>query len=178
MPILIGVETETWLTSEGDHESDSPYAERDSYDGRVTNVWASYSESEPRTWSDSIVIEEPKNFNGTLFAVVADYSSGDTFGRDGGYAQILDAFADNETAEALAKAALKQAPSNDWRDQYNFTFNGKEYHKSWEGYFECLNALDVWEIQVRKYPVDPFRDKEEDDDTDFSAVKPGRKVGK
>lgn len=175
MNILIGTEVEVYTSRERDPEDECDNGDTE---GRVTNVWASYTKEEPRYWSDSVIIPEPENFNGTLFAVVADYSSGNTFGRDGGYSQILNAFADNETAEALAVAALENKRDG-WRTSYDysFTFQGKEYSRSWAGYFECLNSLDVWEIAVRKYPVDPFRDKEEYYE-DTYGVKAGRRVGR
>jgi hypothetical protein len=174
--ILIGTEVDTWITDEAD-PTDS--WSRDSTDGRVTNVWASYTDEEPRSWGESIIIPEPENFNGTLFAVVADYSSGDTFGRDGGHSQVLDAFADNETAEALAYIALEHKRDG-WRVDYDysFTFRDKEYRRDWWGYFESLNSLDVWEIQVKKYPRDPYEELDSYYEDEYPGIKAGRKVGR
>lgn len=174
--ILVGTEVDTWTSRERDPDDEWDAGDTE---GRVSNVWASYCEDAPRSWSDSIIIREPENFNGTLFAVVADYSSGSTSGRDGGYSQVLDAFADSETAEALAKAAL-ECERDGWRIsyKYSFTFNDKEYSRSWAGYFEDLNSLDVWEIKVRKNAIDPFRDKEEYYEDTYPSIRAGRKVGK
>jgi hypothetical protein len=178
--IVISAEVEVWTSREAD-SSDS--WDRGDTDGYVSNVWASYTDDPARYWSDSIVIEEPENFNGTLYAVVADYSSGDTFGRDGGHAQVLDAFADEEMAKALSFTALEHK-KQDWRVgyDYNFNFGDREYHRSWAGYFEHLNSLDIWEIKVRDFAVDPFRDKEEyyeeNYKEDYPEVRFGHKVGR
>jgi hypothetical protein len=175
--IIIGTEVEVWTSREAD-PSDGDYA-HESTDGYVSNVWASYTDEAVRYYTDSIVIEEPENFNGTLYAVVADYSSGDTFGRDGGHAQVLNAFADEELAKALAFTALEHK-KQDWRTEYdyNFTFGDKEYHRSWAGWFEVLNSLDIWEVKVRDFAVDPFRDKAEYYEDEYPAVKFGRKIGR
>lgn len=160
MNILIGTEVEVYVSAPP-NPSDGDYS-HESTDGRVTNVWACFTEDSTRTWGDSIIMEAPEGFEdgGTLFAVVADYSSGDTFGTSGGHSQVLDAFINSDTAEALAAKALEHKKDG-WRVEYeyDFKFLNKKYHRQWAGYFEHLNSLDIWEVQVRKYPVDPYRDQ-------------------
>jgi hypothetical protein len=142
MKVLIDTETYVYQTREPDPE--------DSWDmgdsaGYVSNVIA----RDPGTrgvssyrGSDSIVIELPVKIGDTIYAVVADYESGSTFGRDGGHASVLDAFMTIEEAEALIKVAKEPSAG------YAFTYNGVEYYRSWEGYFESLNSLDIWSLTV------------------------------
>jgi hypothetical protein len=141
--ILISAETESHVTRARDPN--------DSWDqgdtaGSVTNVWACVeTEKETQRWfGESTVVELPVKPGDVIFAVVADYESGSTFGRSGGHAAILDAFLTRDEAEQLARAAAV-AKTADWY----FSFGGREYYRTWEGYFERLQSLDVWEIQVR-----------------------------
>jgi len=159
MSILIGTEVEIWVTSEADPDDDEWSTE--STEGYVSNVWACMSDQEPRTWSESFIIDAPEGFKAgdTLYAVVADYSDGDSFGQYGGYSQVLDGFTDLETASALANAA-DQAERDDYGHKdydWDFEFQGKEYHRSWRGYFKILNSVDVWQVTVLGSPVDPYR---------------------
>lgn len=165
MIVTVSAETETWSTRTRDYN--------DSWDqgdtaGRVVNVWAAVSpDANPDGyWGDSCILDlEGVEAGTTLYAVVADYSSGCTFGRDGGHASVLDAFATVEEAQALVTAALGE----DKDSRYNFMLNGKEYYKSWAGHFERLNSLDVWEIVVRSSAHDPFRENTSDN----SSIKRG-----
>lgn len=154
--ILIGTETEIYTVVEADPDDEWDNGVTEGY---VSNVWACVSDKEPRNWSESIVVDMPGVEAGdTLYIAVADYSDGNTFGRYGGYSQVLDAFTDQETAEGLAKAA-DEATEVDWRKEYgwDFEFNGKQYHRSWAGYFEILNSVDVWKVTVLDSAVDPYR---------------------
>jgi hypothetical protein len=141
--ILISAETRTWTTR--------PRDESDSWDngdtaGEVSNVWACVEDqAEQHYYGESEVVELNVQAGDTIFAVVADYESGCTFGRDGGHAQILDAFLSSNEANACASAAMNVNAN----DAHSFTYNGKGYYKAWVGYFESLNSLDVWEIRVR-----------------------------
>ncbi len=157
MKIVVGAEVEVQNIGGADPDDDWS---RDSTSGYVSNVTAReakefevgafqwYTES----WDGEL---EGVNVGDTIYAVVADYETGDTFGRDGGNAQILDVFATQEEAEGLAAAALQKETRalpaySEWRRgyDYSFTYNGKEYHRSWAGYFEHLQSLDVWEVVV------------------------------
>lgn len=156
MSILIGTETEVYTVVEADPDDEWDNGVTEGY---VSNVWACLSDKEPRSWSESIVVDIPGvEVGDTLYVVVADYSDGDTFGRYGGYSQVLDAFTDLETAKGLAEAS-DQSYTEDWRKEYkwDFEYNGKEYHRSWAGYFEILNSVDVWKVTVLDCAVDPYR---------------------
>lgn len=140
--VRIDTETETWTTRARD--------ETDSWDngdsaGRVSNVTAHFTNAEIHDWAysgDSLSKEFAEDLPaGTLlYAVVADYESGSTFGRSGGYAQVLDVFLLKSAADELAEVANQE--------QYSFTHNGKEYHASYVGYFERLQEIAVWEISL------------------------------
>src|SRR6185503_3924152 len=141
--VTINTEVETWVTRERDPED---VWDQGDTDGRVSNVTAWISErTEESHWykSDSITKRFPDEVvaGTTLYAVVADYSSGCTFGRDGGHAQVLDAFTSTQEAEALRDVALVTNTESDrWRKEYDysFTYGDREYYRSWAGYFESL----------------------------------------
>lgn len=163
--ILVSAETETWQTEAADPDDEWS---RDSSDGRVTNVWASiladWDEAQSYYWSsDSLAKEIGDVKDGdTIYAVVADYSTGDTFGRDGGQAQVLEVFTDHEEAKKFATIA-SEGQGSPWSKEYEYTFEyeGKEYRRAWAGYFEWLNSLDIWEVKVRSNYQNMFTPDEE-----------------
>lgn len=140
--VIVSAETEVWSTRDPDPD--------DSWDagdtaGRVVGVRAwTAREWEQKTryggyahWEGDLPVEP----GDCVYAVVADYESGSTFGRDGGHASVVDVFTDVETAGACARAA-EQAES------YRFYFQDREYYASWQGYFESLNEMQVWAVKV------------------------------
>lgn len=140
--IVVSAEVEVWRTRDPDPD--------DSWDagdtaGRVVgvNAWTAREwEREPRyggydSWSGELDVQ-PGDY---VYAVVADYESGSTFGRDGGHASVVDVFTDIETADACAQAAEQAS-------EYRFEFQGREYYASWQGYFEYLNEMRVWAVRV------------------------------
>lgn len=153
MKITVEAATETWLTSQADPGDEWS---RDSTAGRVTDVTArenptasDYSSSDE--WNGELDVA----VGGTVYAVVADYESGDTFGRSGGYAQVVDVFTDSAEADALLAAA--RAYSEDKKIQSGLEHNGKTYYASWTGYFESLNSLDIWSVRVQPKDGRPKR---------------------
>jgi hypothetical protein len=145
--ICVTTEVDTWQ-EEGPDQSylnGEPYSYRGATGGRVTNVIA-YIDSETHTYyGESAGKDIPKAKVGDIvYAVVADYSTGDTFGRDGGHSQVLDFFTDPDVADQLLAAALR-----DGDNRFSFEFEGRSYSKSWAGYFESLNNLEVWACTVR-----------------------------
>lgn len=151
--IVISAETETHVTR--DPDPDDGWDNGDTA-GRVSNVMAYVETRENHYYGESACVDLDVPEGGTVYAVVADYESGSTFGRSGGHASVLDAFATFEEAEALVTAALA-VPEKDDYSKYGFTHNGKDYHRSWLGYFESLQSLDIWDITVRRHPSDPLR---------------------
>jgi hypothetical protein len=154
MLIRVNAETESWTTraadpSDGWDQGDSA--------GRVVNV-AAWPDRSPDPYlgvcAESITVDLDVQPGDLIYAVVADYSTGGTFGRSGGYASVVDAFCDQEEAERLARLAHVPRQSGEWEDKYMFSYKGKDYFRSWEGYFEELNSLDVWTVRVREAAQD------------------------
>lgn len=86
------------------------------------------------------------------FAVVAQWSTGDTFGQDSGACVgVLGAFRDRETAEQLADEArsFRNDKSEEHLSNYELEFQGQIIHIGWTGYFESLDGIKVQEIVVR-----------------------------
>lgn len=144
--IVVSAETEVWSTRDPDPS--------DSWDagdttGRVVGVRA----WEERDWErsghsryggyDSWSGDLDARAGDYVYAVVADYESGSTFGRDGGHASILDVFTDVKEADSLCIVAEK---AKDFR----FFYGDKEYYASWTGYFEYLQDMKVWAVRVEK----------------------------
>lgn len=160
--IVVSAETREWTT-----RSPDPNDSWDNGDtaGEVSNVIAFIEGQEVGYYGDSHGKDIPgAKVGDTLYAVVADYESGCTFGRSGGHASVLDFFTDPEEAKALADAALRPDGEEErWgrkvdRFDYNFTHNGVQYWRAWVGYFEDLQSLDVWAVKIKGTPKDPWAD--------------------
>jgi hypothetical protein len=150
--IVVSTEVETWPTKPPSQEylDGEPYAARGATDGRVTNVMAWVETNVRHYYGDSHCKDLPGAQPGTtIYAVVADYSTGSTFGRDGGQSNVLDFFLDPDKAEALRQTAAGT------RD-YSFEFEDTVYSASWMGYFEDLNDISVWEVVIQPGPNDPL----------------------
>lgn len=94
--IVVTTEVETWTTRRAD-----PNDRWDNGDtaGRVTNVAAWIEEDARHAYFGSSLSKEfpdDVTVGTTLYAVVADYSSGCTFGRDGGHSSVVDVFTSSE----------------------------------------------------------------------------------
>lgn len=143
--IRISVETQTWETRPAD-----PTDEWDCGDeaGRVSDVYALYiGDKEPDDITyrseDFPAIARPGQY---IYVVVVDYESGNTFGRAGGYYQVLDIFRSIEEASELALAA-ERVQRGDM--SFQFSFKDQTYYVSWTGYFESLNEVKVWCVMVK-----------------------------
>lgn len=169
--VVVSAETENWVAREPDPN--------DSWDngdtgGRVSNVFAFVTDLRSPQYGASHGKDLDVQPGDTVYAVVADYESGCTFGRDGGHAQVLDVFTTGTEAKALAEAAMKpDTTETRWGEKvkvcgYNFTHDGVEYSRAWVGYFEDLQSLDVWQLTVKRAPKDPWSED----------PKPGYKVGR
>lgn len=149
MNVRVNVETDTWVTEEPE-DSDEPYSYRGATDGRVTDVSVYVTEDAAReSWYSDPVIEIDAEVGDTVYVVVVDYSTGDTFGRDGGYYQVLDVFTSDEDAVKLRQLA-EDYDNGGYRVYSNeLAYKGKKYYASWIGYFECTNEIAIWECTVR-----------------------------
>lgn len=152
--IAVSAHTETWTAREAD--PDDRWDQGDT-EGQVANVTAYVDTSNTHSYGESVGKELDVKIGDTVYAVVADYSSGSTFGRDGGHAQVLDVFTTEDEAAALLEAARNIPESADFSARYGFEHNGVHYFRSWVGYFESLNSLDIWSVIVRQNPADPIR---------------------
>lgn len=160
--VVVSAETREWTTRQRDPS--------DSWDigdtaGEVSNVVAWLEGQEVHYYGDSHGKEiEGADIGTKVWAVVADYESGCTFGRSGGHAQVLDFFDNPAEAKALSVAALTPDGERErWGGKekvfdYSFTHNGETYHRNWVGYFESLNSLDVWECRIKGQAKDPWSD--------------------
>lgn len=127
-------------------DSDEPYSYRGETSGHLTNVIAAVEDERRYSYGDGHVKDLDVNPGDTVYAVVVVYETGDSFGRDGGQTKVLDVFTDAEEAAALAQKATEH-DSN--KDGYGFQHNGVDYYTPWCGYFESLDSIDVWDVQVR-----------------------------
>ena len=81
-----------------------------------------------------------------VFVVLCKYSTGDTFGNDGGRIIVMDVLTDSDKADRL----VEQLSAVNVRDySYSATIEGKNYYLPWSGYFEYLEDLFVERAIVR-----------------------------
>lgn len=147
MIIEISTEVDRWQSDDPSDEYNrgEPYAYRGAEDGTVTNVTAAIASDQSRIPSDyNAVFDLNVQAGHTVYALVATYTTGDTFGSDGGQTQVVDVFTDPNKASELSVIA-KDVQS------HNFEMDGKEYRASWVGYFEHLDNLTVWEVTVKNF---------------------------
>jgi hypothetical protein len=138
--IKIEVETQTWCTREPDPNDDWDTGDEDGY---VSGVTATLVDLPPQTPDYCRERYEPVvGRGGFIYVVVADYSSGNTFGTSGAQYQVLDVFTEVARAAALADAASNAT-------DMKFEHDGQEYYINWTGYFERLKEVKVWVVQVQ-----------------------------
>lgn len=148
MAVKVIVETETWVTRERDPEDEWDAGDED---GRVSWVSAEVcTEDADENYTFYGQGHMPVIFNcdavegDTVFVVVADYTSGSTFGTSAGYFHILTVTKSYEEAMELARTAEAVTQS-----QFKFEHDGVEYYVPWTGYFERLNEVRVWDCFLR-----------------------------
>lgn len=141
--VVVTTSVKDYVTRERDPNDDWDIGDVEGY---VDNVSGAIVDKLEGYYGCSLGKEFPDSVKpGTvLYAVVADYTSGCTFGRTGAQGQVLDAF---ETVdEAMALATVAKAV-----ESYSFDHNGTTYRADWVGYFEDLQSIDVWEILLGKH---------------------------
>lgn len=149
--VKITAETETWIVREAD--PDDRWDSGDS-SGRVSTVKAELTDEpadRPGAGYTELVKALDVKVGDTVYALVADYESGDTFGRSGGHYQIIDVFATTAEADELMRI-VDSFNSLDGRKidklSTGFEFQGVRYFPGWVGHFESLNIVAVWECEV------------------------------
>jgi hypothetical protein len=140
MAVEIMVDTMTYETRPADPDDQW---DRGDTGGYVRDVRARWVPEADKIHYRAEAFDVPAGVGSTVYAVVAQYESGDTFGRHGGQYQVLDVLADVESADALARAA-EAVP----RSQFTLRHGGKDYYVSWTGYFESLDWVRVMPLIV------------------------------
>ncbi len=149
MKIGIEVQIASWQTSAPDDDG-GRWSYRGETDGEITKVSAiANSNIGIPYWAEDVNLNV--SLGDTVYPVIATYETGDTFGRDGGQTDVLDVFATYEKAESLS-AWIESIARDDYRrdGRYAFseTFEGKEYHLAWRGYFENFQKVDIYPCVV------------------------------
>ena len=121
------VAVNTWVTREGDPEDQW---DRDSTDGSatVTACHLAHQDGYDVLQASDIVAVGDK-----VWLVWAQYSTGDSFGCDGGRYELCGVFSDS----AAADAEVSRLQSVD------------DYSVPWNGYFENLDFIKAEEFEVR-----------------------------
>lgn len=138
---------------EQDWYDNVPYSYRGETGTNLLNVTAALSkdqdweESDFSGWGESLTKNMPVQLGDTVHVVVVTYQSGDTFGLDGGHTKVLDAFTALEDATALRDYVDTIGKS----EGFNFAFRDKGYYAPWAGYFEHLESVSVWGVQIKPH---------------------------
>lgn len=154
MAIKIILETRHYTLNDGDDPS-VEWGNRDTDVTELESVYASLTgdTAEPgRYWGS----REVATFNldagtgDTVYAVIAQYSTGDTFGRSEGLVSVMDAFSDLDEAKNLVEQLTRKPDKKDKGriTEFERTVNGKKYYLPWVGYFEHLDMLRVHAVTV------------------------------
>lgn len=81
---------------------------------------------------DTLGVEEDISRGDTIYLVWAEYTTGDSFGSDGGNYELLEVFIDKQMA---------------W-DRVSYWENISDYSVPWNGYFEYLDGVRVSALEV------------------------------
>lgn len=157
--VKVVAETNEWVTRDADPDDKWDHGDTA---GSVSNVYAELTDEAEGEWSyHGELVKELGNLKpgDTVYAVVVDYESGDTFGRSGGYAQVMDVFDDMATAEGLYRecVAYHERDKRAAKVVQGVQFLGRDYYVSWDGYFESVNDIEVWQLVIRGGVVDGVR---------------------
>lgn len=80
----------------------------------------------------------------TVFIVWAEYTTGDSFGTDHGYVELVAAFVDETKANTWAEYLQTAGDSNCLIELEDGSFH--DFYMPWHGYFESLERINVTEI--------------------------------
>jgi len=124
--IKFDVQVETY--SIGGYDPEDSWS-RDSTEGSCYVTGATIVEKDGY---DTLGVEEEISQGDTIYLVWAEYTTGDSFGRDGGNYELLEVFTDKQTA----------------CDRVTHWENITGYSVPWNGYFECLDGVNVTTLEV------------------------------
>lgn len=126
------------VTDEGE-DSDEPYSWAGGDTMYINGIHLTRDEFKKDYYSVETELEHG-------FVVAVAYTDGGTFGYSG-YATILDVFPTAVEAQGLIDAAQDTSNKGEgWAAAYSFVYNGKTYHRDWEGYFAGLTSLQHYEF--------------------------------
>lgn len=136
--VKVNADCQIW--SIGGEDPDDEWS-RDSTDGSVTVL--SISEVDEKDYHDICVpfdVVPGKDY----YLVWAQYTTGDSFGYDGGWSEFVDLFQTEEKAES-ARVCL-----DDVSCQTYLRDDGTEIHiyRPWAGYFESLDRLEIETVRL------------------------------
>lgn len=147
--IRVVVETSEWQSRPADPSDKWDHGDTR---GQVDNVYAELASApESSSWYSKELVKDLGDVKpgDSVYAVVVDYESGDTFGRWGGYAQIMDVFSTLEEAEGLYRECVAHAEQTVKRIAQGVEYAGKSYYVAWDGHFESVNDIEVWHLVIR-----------------------------
>lgn len=121
------VDTTTWVTREGDSEDEW---DRDSTDGSVEILSCKLSDIDAY---DSLPIDFSATVGDEIWLVWAKYSTGDSFGTDGGKYELCSVFQDEQSARKEEKR-LEEVT---------------DYSVPWTGFFEDLDYVTVERMVIQ-----------------------------
>lgn len=155
MSVRITLETRSYSLNDGEpRDPDNPYTRRNTVVATLEGVIAelvfdgSDNDDSYFSYHDRPTFELNSVRGDTVYVVIAQYSTGNTFGRSEGELTVLDAFEDADKAHELKNALLAPAKKTNGLSEYERTVNGKKYYMPWVGYFELLNDLSIHAVVV------------------------------
>lgn len=122
----------------GGHDPDDEWS-RDSYDGEASVVSAQLAKVDGY---DTLGTEHNFNVGDVCYLVWAQYSTGDTFGRDGGKYELLEVWPTREKAEERKKFY------EELTDERSLDVGQAIGYVPWLGYFESLDYVEVKALVV------------------------------
>jgi hypothetical protein len=147
--IQIIVETTEYETSEPDPEDSWDRADTAMEVVGVSAIRVSGRVEIRHGWYGNDTFDVEPNEHGFVYAVIARYSTGDTFGHDDGRVQVMDVFDNNEAAAALTVALeCSERDKDQTVVDFELKHGGREYYLPWVGYFEHLENVDVHPLRV------------------------------
>jgi len=144
--VRVFVERDVFVTDEADPEDEwsreSTAATIESIEARLVERNEPSYRSKWRGLDEDFELDVKRG--DTVYAVIADYDTGDTFGRDGNQVSVVGCFKQEDRAKGLLNALRDAGPN-----AFSTKFMGEEYYIGWNGYFEHLNDLDIHPLVVR-----------------------------
>jgi hypothetical protein len=127
---LIKIETDTQFENLGGYDPDDRWT-RDSFSGVTTIQSAKIVD---RDEFNTIPSKDDFVIGDKAHIVYAQYTTGDSFGSDGGNYELLGAFKSKDDANKC--------------EQHYRSLSSDDYSVPWNGYFESLDSIDIVSIEL------------------------------